>query len=50
MNIAGMLGMPRRVAIYLPEFPEHWHIISLSGFVLRISTFIAAMRMIIQPA
>jgi cytochrome c oxidase subunit 1 len=40
MHLAGMLGMPRRVAVYAPEFQTLNQIISISGFILGISTFI----------
>jgi len=40
MNFAGMLGMPRRVAYYLPEFQSVNTVISISAFVLGISTFV----------
>ncbi len=40
MNIVGMLGMPRRVAIYAPEFQGMNVLISLAAFVLGISTFV----------
>jgi cytochrome c oxidase subunit I len=40
MHISGMLGMPRRVAVYLPEFQTLNTITSLGAFVLGLSTFI----------
>ncbi|MFN8379104.1 MAG: cytochrome c oxidase subunit I [Anaerolineae bacterium] len=40
MHLAGMLGMPRRVAVYAPEFQTLNQIISISGFILGLSTFI----------
>ena len=40
MHLAGMLGMPRRVAVYAPEFQSLNQIISISAFVLGMSTFI----------
>ncbi|MCL4248401.1 MAG: cytochrome c oxidase subunit I [Anaerolineae bacterium] len=40
MHLAGMLGMPRRVAQYAPEFQTLNVIISIAAFVLGISTFI----------
>jgi cytochrome c oxidase subunit 1 len=46
MNFAGMLGMPRRVAVYLPEFQSVNSVISFSAFVLGISTFILLYNMI----
>jgi cytochrome c oxidase subunit 1 len=48
MNIAGMLGMPRRVAIYLPEFQGINTLVSISGFVLGISTFVLLANMVIS--
>jgi len=40
MHIAGMLGMPRRVAQYAPEFQGINVLISVAAFMLGISTFI----------
>jgi cytochrome c oxidase subunit 1 len=40
MHLSGMLGMPRRVAVYLPEFQTLNVITSLGAFVLGLSTFI----------
>jgi len=39
-HIVGMLGMPRRVAVYAPEFQSWNVIISIAAFVLGISTFV----------
>lgn len=39
-HIVGMLGMPRRVAVYAPEF-QSWNVlISIASFVLGISTLV----------
>ncbi|AGY59263.1 cytochrome c oxidase subunit I [Gloeobacter kilaueensis] len=38
MHAVGLLGMPRRVAVYLPEFQNLNVFISLGGFLLGIST------------
>lgn len=46
MHLAGMQGMPRRVAEYAPEFQTLNIIISISGFILGISTFIVIYNMI----
>ncbi|GIK28816.1 MAG: cytochrome c oxidase subunit I [Chloroflexi bacterium] len=46
MHLAGMQGMPRRVAEYAPEFQTLNVIISISAFVLGISTFIILANMI----
>jgi cytochrome c oxidase subunit 1 len=46
MHMAGMLGMPRRVAVYAPEFQALNVVISLAGFVLGISTFVLLYAMI----
>ncbi|MBE0689158.1 MAG: cytochrome c oxidase subunit I [Anaerolineae bacterium] len=46
MHLAGMLGMPRRVAQYAPEFQTLNVIISISAFVLGISTFILLYNMV----
>jgi cytochrome c oxidase subunit 1 len=40
MHMAGMLGMPRRVAVYVPELQSLNVLSSISAFVLGISTFI----------
>ncbi len=40
MNLLGMLGMPRRVAVYAPEFQTLNVIVSIAAFALGISTFI----------
>ena len=44
-HIAGMLGMPRRVAVYAPEFQSWNVVISIAGFVLGISTFLIVYNM-----
>jgi cytochrome c oxidase subunit 1 len=46
MHIAGMLGMPRRVAVYAPEFQTINTVISISAFVLGISTFVLVYNVI----
>lgn len=46
MHIVGMLGMPRRVAVYDPAFTDFNRLISLSAFVLGISTFIVIYNII----
>ncbi len=46
MHIAGMQGMPRRVAIYDPAFTSINAIISLASFVLGISTFVLVWNVI----
>lgn len=46
MHIAGMLGMPRRVAYYLPEYTGINTLISISSFVLGISTFILLYNLV----
>ena len=40
MHIAGMLGMPRRVAVYAPELQTINQVSSVAAFILGISTFI----------
>lgn len=40
MHIVGMLGMPRRVAVYDPAFTDFNRLISFAAFVLGFSTFI----------
>lgn len=46
MHMAGMLGMPRRVAVYAPEFQALNQIISISAFILGLSTFILIWNVI----
>jgi len=46
MHIVGMLGMPRRVAVYDPSFTEWNQLIGLSAFVLGFSTFIVIYNMV----
>ena len=46
MHIVGMLGMPRRVAVYDPNFTDWNRLISFSAFVLGISTFIVIYNLI----
>ena len=46
MHIVGMLGMPRRVAVYDPAFTDFNRLISFSAFVLGFSTFIAIYNII----
>ncbi len=46
MHIVGMLGMPRRVAVYDPAFTDFNRLISFAAFVLGFSTFIAIYNII----
>ncbi|KXK18878.1 MAG: cytochrome c oxidase subunit I type [Chloroflexi bacterium OLB15] len=46
MHLLGMLGMPRRVAVYAPEFQTLNTIVSVSAFVLGISTFIVLFNLV----
>ena len=46
MHIVGMLGMPRRVAVYDPAFTDFNRLISFAAFVLGFSTFIAIYNLI----
>ncbi len=46
MHIAGMLGMPRRVAVYDPAFTDINRLVSFSAFILGISTFVAIYNII----
>ena len=46
MHIVGMLGMPRRVAVYDPAFTATNQLISVAAFVLGFSTFIAIYNII----
>lgn len=47
-HMVGMLGMPRRVAVYAPEFQSWNTVISLSAFVLGISTFVLIYNMLVS--
>jgi heme/copper-type cytochrome/quinol oxidase subunit 1 len=47
-NMLGILGMPRRVAVYAPEFQTLNVIVSLAAFVLGISTFVLLINMFIS--
>lgn len=47
-HLAGMMGMPRRVAVYAPEFQAVNVIISLAAFVLGLSTFIILYNMVVS--
>ncbi len=40
MHLAGMLGMPRRIAVYAPEFQSINVVSSLAAFLLGISVFV----------
>jgi cytochrome c oxidase subunit 1 len=40
MNILGILGMPRRVAVYAPEYQTLNVIVSIAAFILGVSTFV----------
>ena len=46
MHIVGMLGMPRRVAVYVEAFQPWNQLISASAFVLGFSTFIVIYNVI----
>ena len=46
MHVVGMLGMPRRVAVYDPAFTDFNRLISFAAFVLGFSTFIVIYNMI----
>ena len=47
-NMLGILGMPRRVAVYAPEFQTLNVIVSLAAFVLGISTFVLLINIFIS--
>ncbi|MCK6579954.1 MAG: cytochrome c oxidase subunit I [Anaerolineae bacterium] len=47
-HFVGMLGMPRRVAVYAPEFQDWNVVISLAAFLLGISTFVLLYAMIVS--
>ncbi len=46
-HIAGMLGMPRRVAVYDPQFQQINVIISIASFVLGIATFVLLYNIVV---
>lgn len=46
MHMVGMLGMPRRVAFYAPEFQNWNRLISFAAFLLGISTFVLVYNVI----
>lgn len=48
MHILGMQGMPRRVAEYDPQFQDLNVIVSISAFVLGISTFLLLYNMVVS--
>ncbi len=48
MHLSGMLGMPRRVAIYAPEFQGLNTVTSLGAFVLGLSTFVLVYNVLIS--
>ncbi len=47
-NFVGMLGMPRRVAVYDPAFTSWNVLIGISSFVLGVSTFVLIYNMIVS--
>lgn len=50
MHLVGMMGMPRRVAVYDPQF-QNWNIlISLAAFVLGFSTLILVYNVMVSLA
>ncbi len=46
MHIVGMLGMPRRVAVYDPAFTDINRLISFASFILGISTVLVIYNMV----
>ncbi|MCC6803272.1 MAG: cytochrome c oxidase subunit I [Anaerolineae bacterium] len=50
MNILGIIGMPRRVAIYAPEYQGLNVLVSVAAFVLGVSTFVLVANMIYSLA
>ncbi|MBE2268054.1 MAG: cytochrome c oxidase subunit I [Anaerolinea sp.] len=46
-HILGMMGMPRRVAVYAPEFQGLNVVVSLAAFLLGVSTFVLLANMLI---
>lgn len=48
MHILGMQGMPRRVAEYDPQFQDLNVIVSISAFVLGVSTFLLLYNMVVS--
>ncbi len=48
MHIVGILGMPRRVAVYAPEFTDLNRLISFASFVLGFSTLVVIYNMVVS--
>ena len=48
MHIAGMQGMPRRVAVYAPEFQSINQFITIGSFILGISTIFLVYNLIVS--
>ncbi|NWF71174.1 MAG: cytochrome c oxidase subunit I [Chloroflexi bacterium] len=46
MHMAGLAGMPRRIAVYAPEFQTWNVVISIASFVLGVSTFVLLYNMV----
>jgi cytochrome c oxidase subunit 1 len=44
-HLLGMMGMPRRVAVYAPEFQTLNVVVSIASFALGISTFVLLYNM-----
>lgn len=47
-HIAGMQGMPRRVAVYDPQFTDINRLISFASFILGIATFVILINMVVS--
>ncbi len=50
MNILGIIGMPRRVAVYAPEYQGLNVLVSIAAFVLGVSTFVLVANVIYSLA
>ncbi len=48
MHFIGLLGMPRRVAVYMPEFQGLNAVASIGSFVLGLSTFLLVINVFIS--
>jgi len=48
--LLGIMGMPRRVSVYAPEFQGMNIVVSLAGFLLGIATFVLLYNMGVSMA
>jgi cytochrome c oxidase subunit 1 len=48
MHLLGMKGMPRRVAVYDPQFQDLNRLVSFAGFILGISVFVLLYNLFVS--